>query len=153
MSNAEQAISRLIHASAHYLDEHNFDAYVNLFADDGEYAIVTSAPELPKPMTWMQRSKTELAERFAAVPKHEWQIAQQEQTRLVSVNLLDVNKDTASSLSNFVVYNTDEQGRSTCFAVGCYEDRWSLRDEKWLMALRRVVLKTRMLASHSALPL
>jgi 3-phenylpropionate/cinnamic acid dioxygenase small subunit len=153
MSNAEVAITRLIHASAHYLDQHNFDAYVDLFADDGEYVMVTLAPELPKPMTWMQRSKTELAERFDAAPKHEWQIMQQDQTRLISVNLLEVRNDTASSISNFVVYNTDEQGRSSCFAVGCYEDSWSMEDEKWLMLQRKVVLKTRLLSSPSALPL
>jgi 3-phenylpropionate/cinnamic acid dioxygenase small subunit len=105
MSNAEVAITRLIHASAHYLDEHNFDAYVELFADEGEYLIVTKAPELPKLMTWMQRSKTELAERFDAAPEHEWQIMQQDQTRLVSVNMLKVSNDTASSSSNFTVYN------------------------------------------------
>jgi len=153
MSNAEVAITRLIHASAHYLDEHNFDAYVGLFADEGEYLIVTKAPELPKLMTWMQRSKAELAERFDAAPEHEWQIMQQDQTRLVSVNMLKVSNDTASSSSNFTVYNTDEQGRSSCFAVGCYEDRWSMKDENWLLEQRKVVLKTRLLASPTALPL
>lgn len=153
MSKAEVAITRLIHASAYYLDEHNFEAYVGLFAEEGEYLIVTKAPELPKLMTWMQRSKTELAERFDAASKHEWQIMQQDQTRLVSVNLIEVSNDIASSLSNFTIYNTDEQGRSSCFAVGCYEDSWSMKDENWSLEQRKVVLKTRLLASPTALPL
>lgn len=153
MSNTEGIVTRLIHAAAYYLDEHDFDAYVALFAEDAEYSIVTSAPELPKPMIWMQRTKKELAERLAAASKHEWQILQQEQTRLVSVNKLELNSDTVSSLSNFVVYNTDEKGRSECFAVGRYEDRWSIKDEECLIEERKVILKTRLLSSHTALPI
>lgn len=153
MSTAEMTLARLIHTSARYLDDQNFDAFLELFIEDGEYVIVVQAPELSKPMTWMQTSRAELAERFAAVPKHEWEIIQPEQTRLVSIDVLDFDNDTAISSSSFVVFNTDNAGRSSCYVVGRYEDRWQNDSGNWFLKQRQVVLKTRLLTMLSPLPI
>jgi 3-phenylpropionate/cinnamic acid dioxygenase small subunit len=153
MSSAEILLRRRIHASARYLDDHNFDAFLSLFLEEADYEIVAQAPELRGQMTWMQRSKTELAERFAAVPKHEWQIMQAEQTRLVSVDVIDIENDCARSSSSFVVFNTDSEGRSSCFVVGRYEDEWRKDEEEWYLQKRQVLLKTRLLTTLSPLPI
>ncbi len=153
MSTAEVALTRLIHASARHLDDQNFGAFLELFIEDGNYAIIAQAPELSTPMTWMQRSKTELAERIAAVPRHEWQIMQPEQTRLVSVDVLDVDNDRATSSSSFVVFNTDSEGRTSCYVVGRYEDQWQNDNDKWFLEQRQVVLRTRLLTMLSPLPI
>ena len=49
-------LDRLIHASARFLDDHDFPAYLDLYKEEGIYTIVTRAPELPEPMIWMQLS-------------------------------------------------------------------------------------------------
>ncbi len=153
MSSPEGRLLRRIHLSARYLDDHDFDAFLELFVEDGEYSIVVQAPELPGVMTWMQGSKAELAERLAAVPRHEWEIMQLEQTRLVSVDVFDINKDKATSSSSFAIFNTDTDGRSSCYAVGRYDDQWQECGDSWCLAVRRVVLKTRLLSILSPLPL
>lgn len=153
MSIVESELTRLIHASARYLDDHNFDAFLALFSEEGEYAIVVQAPEIARPMTWMQGSKSELAERFAAVPRQKWEIAEHEQTRLVSVDLLTVHNDTTTSSSSFAVFNTDSDGRSSCYVVGRYEDLWQEYGGSWYLKKREVVLKTRLLTTLSPLPI
>ena len=149
----EAAIIRLIQASAYYLDERKVEAFLDLFSEESEYLIVVQAPELKSLMTWMQATKAELAERFEAAVDHEWEIAQVEQTRLVTVGMLNIKGESATSSSSLAVFNTDTAGNSYTYAVGRYEDVWQKDDQSWLLKQRKVVLKTRILKMPSPLPL
>ena len=88
-------LNRLIHASARYLDDHDFQAYLELYREEGVYTVIAKAPELAEPMVWMQYSCSELRERIAAMTEQEWEIADVEQTRVLSVDLVEVSGDTA----------------------------------------------------------
>ncbi len=154
MEIADQlALMRLIHASARYLDDHEFQAYLDLYGEQGDYSIVAKAPELPEPMVWMQGSRGELQERISSMSEHEWEIAGVEQTRLVSVDIVEVNGETATTSSSFALYHTGQEGLTSCYAVGRYDDCWEKAADTWKLGSRRVVLKTRQLAMLSPLPI
>lgn len=146
-------LNRLVHATARYLDDRDFQAYLELYREGGSYTIVTKAPELPEPMVWMQRNRTELSERIAAMSEQEWEIAEVEQTRVVSVDLVEVNGRAANTSSSFALYHTGEEGLTSCYAVGRYDDCWEKETDTWKLLSRRVVLKTRQLSMLSPLPI
>ena len=147
------ALNRLIHASARYLDDHDFQAYLELYREEGVYTIVARAPELPDPMIWMQRSRAELRERIASMSEHEWEIAGVEQTRVVSVDIVEVNGATADTSSSFALYHTGQEGLTSCYAVGRYDDCWEKAADTWKLGSRQVMLKTRQLGMLSPLPI
>ena len=146
-------LKRLIHASARYLDDRDFQAYLDLYREEGVYSIVTRAPELPEPMVWMQRDRAELSGRIDAMSEQEWEIAEVEQTRVVSVDLIEVNGVSANTSSSFALYHTGEEGLTSCYAVGRYDDCWEKDTETWKLLSRRVMLKTRQLSMLSPLPI
>ena len=150
---ARLELNRLIHASARYLDDHEFQAYLDLYREEGVYSIVTKAPELPEPMIWMQRSRAELQERISSMSEHEWEIAGVEQTRVVSVDIVEVNGETATTSSSFALYHTGQEGLTSCYAVGRYDDCWEKAKDAWKLGSRRVLLKTRQLGMLSPLPI
>ncbi len=146
-------LDRLIHASARFLDDHDFPAYLDLYKEEGIYTIVTRAPELPEPMIWMQCQRAELSERINAMPEHEWEIAEVEQTRVISVDVMQVDEPGAHTSSSFALYHTDQQGVTSCYAVGRYDDCWERVADTWKLNSRRVELKTRQLIMLSPLPI
>ena len=150
---AQLELKRLVHASARHLDDHDFPAYLELYREEGVYSIVTNAPELPEPMVWMQRNRAELGERISSMTEHEWEIAEVEQTRIVSVDLVEVSGATANTSSSFALYHTSQEGLTTCYAVGRYDDCWEKVTETWKILSRRVELKTRQLDMLSPLPI
>ena len=150
----QETLRALVHSSARFLDDRCYDDFTALFHSDGEYRIVANAPECPSPMTWMSLSRKEMVERFEAAPKHEWQIATViEQTRLIAVDDIGIDEASANTSSTFCLYHTDEDGRSDCYAVGRYDDKWSMSGDGWKLNKRIVNLKTRMLAVPSPLPI
>ena len=150
---AQLELNRLIHASARYLDDHDFQAYLDLYREEGVYSVATKAPELPDPMIWMQRSRAELQERISSMSEHEWEIAGVEQTRVISVDVVEVNGEEANTSSSFALYHTGEEGLTSCYAVGRYDDRWEKDTDTWKLLSRRVLLKTRQLSMLSPLPI
>jgi 3-phenylpropionate/cinnamic acid dioxygenase small subunit len=152
-SNTAFVLSSLVHRAGRYLDDHDFDNYLSLYSDEGTYSIITKAPELPDPMIWMQQTKTELAERIQAMTEHEWEIALIEQTRIISVDIIERKDAAAAVSSSFVLYHTAPGGVTSCYAVGRYEDSWLMSAEGWLLTQREVVLKTRQLDVLSPLPI
>lgn len=105
-------------------------------------------------MVWMQLNRDELVERLATEPEHEWKISKVPlQTRLVAVDLINVADQHATTSSSFCLYHTNEDGGSTVFALGRYEDRWLQTSDHWKLAKRVVDLKTRLLAMPSPIPI
>jgi 3-phenylpropionate/cinnamic acid dioxygenase small subunit len=153
MISAAESIRRRIHLTARHLDDGDYAAFLKLFTADGEYRVEANAPELQNTMTWLQMTRDELAERCAQVSKQEWQIGSYQQTRLLSIDIIDNYGDAAHSSTNFVIYQTDSQGRTECYVAGRYEDDWSATNGEWELAARCVELKTRLLSPMSPLPL
>ena len=85
--------------------------------------------------------------------EHEWEIAGVEQTRVLSVDLVETNGKTANTSSSFALYHTGQEGLTSCYAVRRYDDCWEKVTDTWKLGRRRVVLKTRQLSMLSPLPI
>lgn len=150
-TEAREELRRLVHQSGRLLDDRRYSEFVELFIADGSYRVEVKAPELPEKMTWMELARNELSERFASVPEHEWRFL--EQTRLISVDAIEVNGDDAQTGATVAVFHTDDVGRTECYAVARYDDKWRRVDNRWRLRVRTVDLKTRLLAVPSPLPI
>lgn len=85
--------------------------------------------------------------------EHEWEIVGVEQTRVVSVDIVEVNGEMADTSSSFALYHTGQEGLTSCYAVGRYDDCWEKAANTWKLGTRRVMLKTRQLDMLSPLPI
>lgn len=149
----EVKLRALIHLSARYLDDRNYQAFIALFLEESEYRVSCKAPELTAPMIWMQLDRNELTERINSESAQEWEIATIEQTRIISVDEINLRKETADVSSSFSLYQTDQEGRSSLYALGRYDDKWKETNGEWRLSVREVRLKTRMLKLLSPLPI
>ncbi|MCW5770509.1 MAG: nuclear transport factor 2 family protein [Rhodospirillaceae bacterium] len=150
-ADSREALRRLVHESGRFLDDRRYDDFVALFVDDGNYRVEVDAPELSEKMVWMALTRDELAERFESAPMHEWRFFQQ--TRLVAVDTVDVDGDDARSVATVSVFQTDDEGRTSCYAVARYHDTWRRAADRWRLLTRTVDLRTRLLSPLSPLPI
>ena len=146
-----EQLRALVHSSARFLDDRAYQSFIDLFDDAGSYRVEVNAPELPDPMVWMELDRDQLKERYDAVDRHEWRLHQQ--TRLVAVDRIELATDGAQTSATVSIYHTDDEGRTTCYAVARYEDTWCKPQQGWRLAERVVALRTRLLAMPSPLPL
>ena len=149
----QMQLTRLLHSSTRMLDDKNYDAFLELFASEGEYSITCLTPELDEKMIWMKVSRSEIDARLNAMNEHEWQIAHVEQTRILSVDTIDIGENSSNTSSSFSLYHTDQQGRSELYVLGRYEDEWQYLSNRWVLVKREVALRTRLLKMLSPLPI
>ena len=140
----------LVHASARFLDDCAYQSFVDLFEESGSYRVEVNAPELPDTMVWMELDRNQLKERYDALHKHEWRRYQQ--NRLIAVDSITIDTDHAQTSSTVAIYHTDDDGRTTCYALARYEDCWHHSRLRWQITERVVALRTRLLAMPSPLP-
>ncbi|NIO09563.1 MAG: hypothetical protein GTO40_16800 [Deltaproteobacteria bacterium] len=95
--------------------------------------------------------KEELVKRMKLVPNYVVDPAK----RLHIVSNIQINAQgkSATVRSNFVVYRTTDDGRTSVYAVGHNEDEVVESNGSWFFQKRRVVLDTRLLEVHTHLPL
>jgi 3-phenylpropionate/cinnamic acid dioxygenase small subunit len=148
---AREALRSAIHRSGRWLDDGRYDAYVGLFAADGEYRIEARAPEVKRAMTWMALDRDGLRQLLEAAPEHQWPIG--ERTHLIAVDSIDLEGDAATVASTFCVLRTDEGGRLDCYAAGRYDDLWIAGADGWRLRRRVVTLRNRLLAVPSPIPI
>ena len=146
-----ETLRSLVHASARFLDDRTYQSFVDLFDESGSYRVEVDAPELPNTMVWMELDRDQLKERYGAVNKHEWR--QFQQSRLVAVDTIELDSDSAQTSATVAIYHTDDEGRTSCYALARYEDCWHQSQAGWCLTERVVALRTRLLAMPSPLPL
>ena len=153
MSGAEtrETLRVLVHRSGLCLDESRYEEFVALFADDGAYRMIAATPELGATQTWLAFDRDELAQHFASIPEHRWPPGQT--TRIVSVDAIELAGGRASTVATFCILRNDEEGRTACYAVGRYRDRWRNDGTGWRIAERVVDLRTRLLPAPAPIPL
>ena len=153
MSGAEtrETLRALVHRSGLSLDENRYEDFVALFADDGAYRMIAATPELGATQTWLAFDRDELARHFASIPEHHWPLG--ETTRIVSVDAIALEEGEASTVATFCILRNDDEGRTACYAVGRYRDRWRNDGTDWRIAERVVDLRTRLLPALAPIPL
>lgn len=136
-------VTRFIYREARFQDEHDYDAWEALWADDGIYWIpangVGGDPEQEMSLVYDNRSRIALRIRQLHTGKRHTQLPQSRLRRLVSnIELLSGEEDTIRVAANAVVYESNSRGETV----------WPSRNEYVLrrvngelrMSLKKVVL-------------
>lgn len=136
-------VTRFIYREARFQDEHDYDAWEALWADDGIYWIpangVGGDPEQEMSLVYDNRSRIALRIRQLHTGKRHTQSPQSRLRRLVSnIELLHGEEGTIRVAANAVVYESNSRGETV----------WPSRNEYVLrrvngelrMSLKKVVL-------------
>lgn len=102
-------------------------------------------------MVWLSLDRAGLEALFAELPSH----VHDESSRkhLITVDQVLLEQGSAVVHSTFVVYRTDQSGRTELFCVGTYEDQFLGAETHWEITARRVRLETRLLSTPTPVPL
>jgi 3-phenylpropionate/cinnamic acid dioxygenase small subunit len=148
----KEAIYELLIRAATLLDEDKFLDWLELFAENAQYEMLFRNREIGGLDDYLMKLyKHELVQAMTLLPNHVVDAAKR--LHIVSNVLIKASEKTAESRCSFTVYRTAEQGKSTLYAVGHSEDSLVKENGRWLFLKRRVVLDTRMLETHTHVPL
>lgn len=147
----KEAIRALIQETASRLDREELDGWLDLFAAGAEYELTAFGPEIKASMSWWKSNREDLKRILDEVPQHVRDPGRR--LHLVSPVSISVSGASARALSHFAILRTDRDGRSALYAAGRYEDELVKDGDRWLYAIHRCVLDTRMLATGTHLPL
>ena len=148
----KEAIYELLIRAAILLDEDKFLEWLELFAENAQYEMLFKNRAIGGLDDYLMKLyKHELLKVLTLLPNHVVDAAKR--LHIVSNVLIKASKKTAESRTSFTVYRTMDQGKSSLYAVGHSEDSLVKENGRWLFLKRRVVLDTRMLETHTHVPL
>ncbi len=147
----KEAIRALIQETASRLDREELDGWLDLFAAGAEYELTAFGPEIKASMSWWKSNREDLKKILDEVPQHVRDPGRR--LHLVTPVSISVAGARATALSHFAILRTDRDGRSALYAAGRYEDELVRDGDRWLYAIHRCVLDTRMLQTGTHLPL
>lgn len=146
-----EAIHRLIYASALKLDGEDFKGFLRHCGESFRYAIKAYSPELGKEMTWLDHGRKGMQDLFAMLPQHVRMKGRFK--RHVSVYSIDRHEDGSAKVhSSVLLIHTDPEGNSKLFAAGQYDDVIDLSGDAPRLAERVVRLETRELGPGMHIP-
>ena len=152
LADHREAIRTLINRSGRFLDDHAYSDYIALYANDGTYTLEADSQEIGQRMTWLSMPRDELSALLEESPQHVHDLAAR--THLINVEEINIANKTAEAISGFVVYRTDQDGRTEVYAVGKYYDRLAINGSvSWQITERRTHVKTRMFRTPTPMPL
>ena len=148
---ARVAIEELVYRSCLALDERNFNAYLDLCADDFRYTITAHSPEIRKDMIWLDHDKPGMQLLFANLPRH---ISDHSPlARHAIVYTVDFAGDAAHVVSALQVFKTSLDGGATeLFAIGRYLDMVKVDRATPRLTKRVVRLETRQFGFGNHIP-
>ena len=154
-------VAQTIYKATLALDDQKWDDWLELCAEDFNYAIKAFSPEINKDMTYLEHGRPGMKSLLDLLPKHNTDHSPLR--RHTSVYTVDVSKDQkeATAVSSFVVYQNMldgvnshiDAGESRLFLVGKYYDKFRLEDGKAQFVERIVRLDNRRLDKGSHWPI
>ena len=150
--NKETVRETLLH-SVQTLDLKRYDQFIKLFTENGRYILTAESTEIQSNMTWLDLSKSELAELLEETPKHVHDIA--ERIHILSIDEVNFDESGTSALVNstFSVFRTERDGGTQVYAVGYYNDDLLLLNGEWKINQRHVKVQTRLFKTPTPIPL
>jgi 3-phenylpropionate/cinnamic acid dioxygenase small subunit len=146
-----EEIRSLILRTAVLLDEEDLDEWLRLYSDTSEYEIATYGTEIRQDMAWWKSDREELRKILEDVPRQVRDTARR--LHLVTPTKIQSAGGRGVVHSNFAVFRTTPEGKTSVYVVGTYVDSVVRKDGCWLYEKHRVVLHTRMLDAFTHLPL
>ena len=148
-----EEIAKLHARYVHALDDDRLEDWPGFFTERGVYRIATAENEargLPLPVVYCE-GRAMLRDRVQSL-RHANIYEPQRYRHIVSSVLAEkIDETRAKSIANFLVVRTMENGESTLFASGRYEDRILLKE--MLYEERIVVCDSRRFDTLLAIPL
>lgn len=152
-TNPTAAATDLVYRSCLYLDEHDFNSFLDLCADDFTYTITAYSPEARTDMLWMDEDKASMKRTLDVLPRHNSDHSPLSRHVTVYKVDYDAKKGEASVVSALQVFRTKLDGGETdLFAVAKMYDVIKLNGKGAQLASRNVKLTTRMLGLGSHIP-
>jgi 3-phenylpropionate/cinnamic acid dioxygenase small subunit len=146
-----EALRDLVLKTAVLLDGEDLGGWIELYAPESEYEIVTFGDEIARQMTWWKSTKDELKKILDDVPR---QVRDQaRRLHMVVPTTFEISGQRGIVHSNFTVVRTTQDGRTTLYIAGSYVDAVVKQGGRWLYSKHQVVLHTRMLDSFTHIPL
>lgn len=154
-------VSDAIYKATLALDDQKWDAWLELCADDFNYAIKAFSPEINKDMTYLEHDRKGMKSLLDLLPKHNTDHSPLRRHTSVYAVDLSADQSKATAVSSFVVYQNmlDGQnshidaGESRLFLVGKYYDTLKIEDGKARFVERIVRLDNRRLDKGSHWPI
>jgi methanesulfonate monooxygenase small subunit len=148
------AVDETIYGASLHLDGHDFEAFLRLCAPDFRYVIEAYSPEIRRQMIWLDHGKSELAQLFRTLPRHNSDHAPLSRHVTLYTATSDGDGPDVEAVSALQVFRTAlDGGGTTLFAVGKIYDRLTIEDGRALLRRRRIKLDTRLLGIGSHIPL
>jgi 3-phenylpropionate/cinnamic acid dioxygenase small subunit len=145
-----EAARELVQRTAALLDEERFDAWIDLFDNEGSYELTAYSSEIRRWMTWQLSDRDTLKKLLADVDEHVRDPARRR--HVVGLPLVEIESDHGRVRSPFSLFRTSPEGQSSLYMVGCYEDRIIRRSRGWRYVVHKVISDTRMLDSFTHIP-
>ena len=153
MTVADEDLRDLVHRSCLFLDDCDWDSYLDLYSDDFTYRIAAFSPELRKDMVWLEQDRPGLTNLFGNLVNHV--TLQGRFLRHANVALIerDHKQNNAQVTTTFFVIYTNLDGVSEMFAAGRYNDTIDMSGNRPLLRTREVRLDTRDLGGGTHFPI
>ncbi|TAK84431.1 MAG: methanesulfonate monooxygenase [Betaproteobacteria bacterium] len=153
MPLTDNQIGALIYRSGLFMDEENFDGFMQLCASDFRYQITAYSPELGKEMIWLNLDREGMEHLLKNIPNH----VRLPGSFLRNLNVYLMEPQQANGdvhvTSSLLVIHTDLEGASRLYAAGMYIDDVVLSSGSPQLKSRTVKLATRQLGPGSHVPL
>ena len=137
------------------IDEDRLEDWLELFTEDASYSIVSRenvAQGLPLALVSCQ-GRGMLEDRVVALRHANVYNLHLDRHIIGSIGIVDVTGDIASVKSNYALYQSDMDGNSYLFSVGCYEDELLITAERALIKSKRVIYDTIKIKNLLAYPI
>ena len=146
------AVEELVYRSCLLLDSQDFEAFLELCADDFRYVVEAYAPEIRRDMVWLDHDKAGMKTLFDNLPRHFSD--QAPLARHATVYTVTFDGDArAEVVTALQVFRTVlDGGATTLFAVGKLYDTVVIAGGRPALARRVVKLATRELGIRDAYP-
>lgn len=119
-----ETVRNLLFAYARAIDSGEFEAWPEFFVEDATYKILPREnADRGLPLAVMLcDSKNMMLDRIRALREANIYNIHYPRHTISNIELLERNGRTCRAVSNYVVYQTDQEGRTTIYSVGQYAD-------------------------------
>ncbi len=140
---------------AERIDSDKLEEWLELFTEDARYDVVPRENvEQGLPVSLILCSnKAQLRDRITALREANKYNLHYDRHLVSSVRARMAVDGTVEIGANYAVFQTNLEGQSRLFSVGCYQDRARLEDGKLLLCDKRVIVDTFSVPTLLATPL
>lgn len=125
------------------LDDFKIGEFIDEFSDDGNYQLIPRENyEAGHPVCIIDDTKKRLRYRQRLIEKH-WHFQKFRELRILSPVSTTLHGGTsATAITNYVIYVTNEHGKSDLHVCGRFEDELTKMGGRWRLRSRRAILDT-----------